>query len=145
MRAGLIGLTILAASFLTIQAGVNAKLSLFVGGAVRATLISFVLGTLVALVLFLVVPGESHLPVADAPWWAWLGGILGTLFVFTAIVAAPRLGAASYVALVVAAQLTTSVVLDHFGWIGFAERQLSALRVLGVVLLLGGALLVRLY
>ena len=44
-----------------------------------------------------------------------------------------------------AAQLVMGVLIDRFGLIGFPERGLSPLRLVGVVLLVGGALLVRLF
>ena len=55
-----------------------------------------------------------------------------------------RIGAAAFFGILVAAQLVTSVVLDRFGWIGFPQRDVSPLKLLGVALLVAGALLVRL-
>ena len=59
----------------------------------------------------------------------------------TVTIIAPRLGAASLTILVVAGQLAMSLVLDHFGLVGFARRPLDPGRAAGVALVLAGALL----
>ena len=56
-----------------------------------------------------------------------------------------RIGAAPFFGILVAAQLVMGVLIDRFGLIGFPERGLSPLRLVGVALLVGGALLVRLF
>ena len=47
------------------------------------------------------------------------------------------------VALIIAGQMTASVLLDHFGWLGYPVQALSGLRLLGVFLLCGGVVLIR--
>src|SRR3954469_17478838 len=67
-------LAVVAGSALPVQAGLNARLATFVGGPIRASMISFALGTLVLLVLSLLVTrgvvNTSRLN--QVPWWAWL-------------------------------------------------------------------------
>ena len=53
-----------------------------------------------------------------------------------------RLGAAGWLGVVVTGQVLTSVVLDHFGLVGFAEHPATPWRLLGVALLLAGAAIV---
>lgn len=136
---------VVAGSFLPMQAGVNARLAQYVGGAVRASMISFAVG---ALALFLVVVlfyrSESH-HASSAPAWAWIGGLLGAFYVTSTVVVPIRIGGAAFFGILVAAQLVTSVVLDKFGWIGFPKHDLSAGRLVGVALLIGGAVLVRVF
>src|SRR5919108_469601 len=62
-------------------------------------------------------PGEGGPPAA--PWWVWIGGALGAFYVAASIVTAPRLGAATLIALVVAGQAVASLLIDQFGWVGF--------------------------
>ena len=80
----------------------------------------------------------------DPPWWVWVGGLLGAFYVLGSIVTAPRLGAATLVALILAGQSIASLLVDHYGWVGFPEHPITALRVVGIALLAGGVLLVRL-
>ena len=46
----------------------------------------------------------------------WCGGLLGAFYVGATIVLSPRLGAATLFGVIVAGQMATAVVLDHFGY-----------------------------
>ena len=81
--------------------------------------------------------------------WAYLlfafaAGAVLPFYVFASIVSATRLGAATLIGLVVAGQALASLLVDHFGWVGFEEQPITPLRVVGVALLAGGVALVRL-
>lgn len=135
---------VVAGACLPVQAGVNARLAQFVGGPVRASAISFTVGAIcLALVVALFYRSEGQ-RAAAAPWWAWVGGALGAVFVTSSVVVPVRIGAAAFFGIVVAAQLIASVALDRWGLVGFEQRDVSPLKLLGVGLLVAGALLVRL-
>jgi bacterial/archaeal transporter family-2 protein len=133
-----------AGAMLPIQFGINAQLAEWVGGSVRAAFVSFVVGAVALLVAVLVVGRGWPDRAGDPPWWVWTGGLLGAFYVLGSIVTAPKLGAATLVALILAGQAIASLAVDHFGWVGFEEQPISLLRVAGVVLLAGGVALVRL-
>ena len=132
---------------LPFQAGINAQLGEWLGSPVRAAFVSFLVGTLVLLVAAALVfkPFPSWSKVGNAPWWVWIGGALGALYVAASIVTAPKLGAAQLVALIVAGQALASLVIDQFGWVGFEPKQISAGRVAGMVLVGAGVALVRIF
>jgi bacterial/archaeal transporter family-2 protein len=142
---------LLAGAMLPIQFGINAQLATWVGGSIRAAFVSFVVGAAALLVAVLVaqrgIPdraGEIPDRAGDAPWWVWIGGVLGAFYVLGSIVTAPKLGAATLVALILAGQAIASLLVDHYGWVGFEENPITPLRLLGVALLAGGVVLVRL-
>ena len=139
-------LAVVAGSALPFQAGINARLATFVGGPIRASAISFAVGTLVLVVVALVVTRGvvSTSRVGSVPWWGWLGGAVGAGYVASTVAAAPRLGALNLFAAVIFGQLLCSVVLDHFGVL-YKEHSLSAGRLAGVVLLAVGVGLVRFF
>jgi transporter family-2 protein len=132
---------------LPFQAGINAQLAHWVGSPIRAAFVSFAVGAAALLLLSLLVfrPLPSGARLADAPWWVWLGGLLGGLYVTAAAVTAPQLGAVTLIALVVAGQSAASLVVDHFGWVGFEEHHLSAGRLAGMALVAAGVVLVRIF
>ena len=135
---------VLAGAMLPIQFGINAQLAEWVGGSVRAAFISFLVGALALLVAVVATAREGWPDRAgDAPWWVWVGGLLGAFYVLGSIVTAPKLGAATLVALILAGQSVASLLVDHFGWVGFPEHPITFLRVVGILLLAGGVLLVR--
>ena len=139
-------LALAAGGALPFQAGINARLASFVGGPIRASAISFAVGTVVLVALALA--ATRGLATTDRlgsmPWWGWLGGVVGAGYVASTVAAAPRLGALNLFAAVIFGQLLCSVVLDHFGVL-YREHPLNAGRIAGVALLAGGIALVRIF
>jgi transporter family-2 protein len=137
----------LAGAVAPVQAGVNAQLRQFSGHAVWTALASFTIGTLTLLAYFLVarLPWPETASLGRAPWWAWLGGLLGAYYVLSAVVVAPRLGAAVLVALIIAGQLIVALGLDHFGLVGYPQHPVNLARVVGALFLLIGVVLIQRY
>ena len=71
--------------------------------------------------------------------------LFGAVFVSCTIMLGPKLGAATMTAFMLLGQLAVSVILDHFALVGFPEHPASLLRLLGVAMLFGGAILVRIF
>ena len=122
----LIGLiALLAGTLNTVQSGANVTLNKTLGQPILAALI--VAGTNVCIylaagtVLGLAWPGTAKF--AQVPWWAWLGGAIFT-------------------GLTVTAAIVTSVLLDHFGWVGFAQHTAGLWRIVGCILMIAGLALV---
>jgi transporter family-2 protein len=139
-------LALLAGAMLPIQAGVNAELARIVGHPVRSALVSFAVGTGALLLLAFALTGPSW-PwgrMLQAPWWVYVGGLLGAVYVVGVIALAPKLGALLTFALLTAGQFLASMVLDHLGFL-YPRHPVNAARVLGVVLILLGVWLVRRY
>jgi len=127
------------------QAGINSTLSRYVGSDFLAALVSFSVGTL-ALATYALL-SRLQMPLLKAlnqgPWWMWLGGFCGAFLVTTTILAAPRLGATTMIGFLLAGQMIASLILDHFGLLGYPEHAINLWRVLGVVLLASGVMLIR--
>lgn len=140
-------LAVAAGFCLPTQAGINARLALWCRSSILAATISFAVGTLALAVwaLLLRIPLSPLSGAGAQPWWLWTGGVIGAFFVASTVVLAPRLGAASMVALVVAGQMLASVALDHFGLLGYAAHPLGGLRLLGILLLVAGVALIQLF
>jgi bacterial/archaeal transporter family-2 protein len=135
----------IAGAILPIQAALNGKMGKVVHHPVVATFISFLVGTL-ALGLYLLLskqPFSLGLTFKQAPWYAWLGGVIGTFYVAGSIMLLPRLGVALTFGIVISGQLFISVLIDHYGWFGVAVRPINWYRLLGVLLLFMGVLLIR--
>jgi len=97
----------------------------------------------VALTWSLTPEWPSREMVRAAPWYVWFaGGLMGTIYLTGNILLAPRLGAGELVGLVVAGQLIFSVLLDHFGWIGFEQHPASVPRLAGCALMVAGVFLI---
>ncbi|MCG6908923.1 MAG: DMT family transporter [Deltaproteobacteria bacterium] len=137
-------LAIAAGFCLPTQAGINSRLNLWTQSPILAAAISFAVGT-AALVIYAVVlrvPVPSLSGAGQHPWWVWSGGFLGAFLVAATVVLAPRLSAGTMVALIIAGQMLTSIVLDHFGLVGYPVHAVNGLRIVGVALLVGGVVLI---
>jgi bacterial/archaeal transporter family-2 protein len=136
-------LAVLAGCFVGLQAPINARLGRQVGSLQAAT-VSFLVGTLVLLLVASLSSGGlgGITNAGRAPWWALIGGILGAVYVTVALVTVRTLGVSGLTAIVVTGQLTIAVVVDRFGLLGVAKQQISAARVAGLVFLLVGVVLV---
>ena len=134
-----------AGAALPVQFSINAVLRGYVGGPAVAATISFFGGMLALIVVALVLRESWPLgeAVARAPGWAWVGGLLGALYVLATIVVIPRLGAATTVGLILVGQVLASIVIDHFGLIRVPVHELNIPRLAGAVLIVIGVALVQ--
>ena len=78
-----------------------------------------------------------------SPWISWTGGLFGAIFVGTAILMVPRLGAATTLALIVVGQMFGSLTFDHFGLLGLPQQAASPIRMAGAACLILGVVLIR--
>lgn len=135
---------VLAGGATALQAPTNARLMTAVGSPVNAAFVSFAVGTAVLGLMALMFQTRPDLAAAKGlPWYAWIGGVYGVIFVIAATWAVPRMGVATTIILMVAGQLIVSLVLDHFGTFGVPRQPISWSRVGGVALVIGGVLLAR--
>jgi transporter family-2 protein len=142
---GLLLLAVCVGSLLPVQTGVNAQLRTYLGHPIATALVAFgvgIVGLLVA-VLWLRIPVPLAEAWSQSAWWQWSGGLLGAIYIAAAVVLAPRLGAGTLIAAVVGGQMIASLILDHFGWVGFPEHPISGLRLLGAALVMLGVALIQ--
>lgn len=99
-------------------------------------------GLTVALLTMLTVERQTGRPWGSWWWLIAISGLGGLGILVTLSAAVGRLGAAVALGISIAVQLTATIAIDHFGWLGVETRPLTWTRVLGAVLLLAGARLV---
>jgi transporter family-2 protein len=132
---------------IALQAPINAEAASRLGHPLTAATMSFCVGTVVLILLTaLFARHGSHLgALKTMPLYMLIGGgLLGAIYVTVTLVLAPRIGVAAVMALGIAGQLVTALLIDRLGLFELLERGLSAGRVGGAVLVLVGALMVRL-
>ena len=124
--AGLLLLAVFVGLLLPVQTGVNAQLRTSLGHPIATALVSFGVGVvgLPVAVLWLRIPVPLAEAWSQSAWWQWLG-------------------AGTTIAAVVGGQMVASLMLDHFGWIGFPEHPISGLRLLGAGLVILGVALIQ--
>jgi len=138
-------LAIIAGAVLPIQAGLNVQLGKSVHQPIFAAFASFLIGT-VGLLFYLYLLKFDFSIITQAKTVSpvvWIAGLLGAFYVAAVIILAPKLGTALTFVLVVAGQMTVSLVLDHYGLLGMPVKQINWQRLVGVAFLVVGVLLIR--
>ncbi|HSN11983.1 MAG TPA: DMT family transporter [Propionibacteriaceae bacterium] len=139
-------LAVLVGAVIPVQTGVNTRLARHLGVTLLASLVSFAVGT-VGLALVLVLT-RTPLPLAHTaatqPWWIWVGGVCGLIFLTMNMVLLPRIGASATVILPLFGQVLGGLAIDTVGAFETTARPLTVGRVVGIVLVAVGAVLVNL-
>ena len=138
-------LAILGGVSVAIQQVLNANLRVALDSAAWSGFVSYFVGVacIALLALALRDPIPSVAVAGRVPWWAFSGGLFGATFIALAIFLIPKLGAASFIVLLVTGQMLASVMVDHFGWFGLHEHPIDLSRLVGTALLVGGCVLIR--
>ncbi len=138
----LLGIGIAAGVTITLQSILNAALGKrtgYFGSTLVVTLVSIAFVVL----LILLFPQEANLQnVPRLSDW-YLGGVLGILIVLAPILLVPRIGATFTLSTLVIGQLVSAFIIDQFGLFGMPRVEISIARIVGLVLLLAGAYLIR--
>jgi transporter family-2 protein len=138
---GLFCIMFTAGVLLTVQPSINGRLAQKTG-ILESACISFMVGTAILLLISLTLGQGSLKKVSDAAWWELTGGILGAFYVSVVILVVPRLGTAAAMGITIAAQLSTGLIMDHFGVLGFRGAPLDLRRLAGACLLMLGAVMI---
>ena len=111
-----------------------------------ASLFSFIIGPIL-IALYVVITGQtvSWEGVRGAPWYAWLGGLFGAFCLTAILFTMPKLGPGLTFGLMVAGQMIISVGLEHFNILVAQPHPISFLRVLGILLIVGGVVIIRVF
>ena len=139
-------IALLAGGFIALQAPINAEAAARLGHPLTAATMSFCVGTVALIVLTaLFARSDTHLAAFKSlPLYMLLGGgLLGAVYVTVNLMLAPRIGVAAVMALGIAGQLFTALLVDRLGLFALMERGLTFGRVSGALLVLVGALMVR--
>jgi bacterial/archaeal transporter family-2 protein len=131
-------------AFIPVQVALNTLLRRYMGEPMQVTFVSYLVGTLTALLICFVAryPLPTATALSQTSWWMWTGGCLGTLYVWSTIVATLKIGATLTLALTFAGQMMAALLLDHYGAIGLAKYPASPARVAGIIIVFLGVSLI---
>jgi len=138
-------LALIVGCLLPVQASINAKLGTFLKAPLMAALVNFIVGGFILLTVIIGTrtPNNIVLAIKEAPVYAWIGGLMGCIYVTSIIFLVPRLGAALSFGLIIAGQMVFSLALDHFGLFGVPVQPINWGRIAGVFLIFAGILLIQ--
>lgn len=141
MKLKLIFLVIagLAGSAMALQGALNSALGKVIG-LLEAVLLVMIIGSLTALLaLYPLGLGRGNLAkLTEVPWYYFTGGLLLVVITYGVVASIPRLGVANATTAIVAAQVTTAVLIDHFGLFGLQQIPVSWWKLAGFAFLVTG-------
>lgn len=149
-RAGWLALGVIAGAALPLQGAINAQLRADLDEPIAAGAVSFLVATAGMGALLLAALARSDTPAPQLgplrrlPWWGWLGGLVGAIYVISVFLLIPEIGTAPTIALTVAGQQIASVFVDRYGLLRLPQRPVPPARLAAVAALLAGVLLVTL-
>src|SRR5699024_631196 len=83
------------------------------------------------------VPAGEH----RNPWWMWLGGLLGAMYVIGVAFLSPLIGSAATVIAIQTGILAGSLAVDHFGLLSEPKKPVQPLQVVGLVFMVAGVVI----
>lgn len=123
-------------------AALNANLGQRIGSPVAAGVVLFAVAFVAALAVLLATGGAGALArVPGQPPVLFLAGCLVAFYVLSITFVAPRFGLANAILFVLLGQLVSAAIIDATGLMGLAAREVTPMRVLGLVVMAVGVVL----
>ena len=121
------------------QTAINSQLREYLYSPLQAALFSFLVGTIVLaiLVFFQQVEKPNLSTLLNIPWYLWIGGCLGVYAISMSIYSAPKLSLLTLSGVIIFGQMVTSMLIDHFGFLGTEKVAINWQRLLGGVVVHG--------
>lgn len=147
---GWIVLGLVAGAVLPVQGAINARLRGALTEPIAVALVSFLVAAVTITVVLVVLRATQQTPpprldgLRTMPWWGWLGGACAAAYVTGTFLLIPAIGAAVTVALTVTGQQLAAAAIDARGTFRLPRRPITAVRGLGLLLLVAGSALVQL-
>ena len=132
------------------QIAVNGYLGKVVGSPIKASTISFTVGIIFLAIICIVLHfknGKSESfknESAKNPWWMWIGGILGGLYILANVYLSRIVGTGMTVIILLIGSTTGGILVDHFGMFESPKKPINAQKILGVLIMILGAAAIKL-
>jgi transporter family-2 protein len=133
---------------IAMQAGSNATLQKSLQNPVLSSVISFGSGLAALLLALAIYTAVTKTPLprgmqwSAVPWWGWIGGTMGAVYVLAGVLTAEKVGSGIFIGLSVTASILASIAIDHYGLLGFHRHAAGPGRILGGALMVAGMLLI---
>ena len=81
----------------------------------------------------------------SAPWWVWIGGFIGGSYVLISVYLVGQIGTGQTVVLALFGQITGSLLVQQFGLLKSAKSQIVPIQIIGLIIMLAGVILIKIY
>ena len=127
-------LAIFGGVMLSIQAAINGQLGSKLG-VFKTAFLTFSVGALITALLIFYFEPKHSITLLDVPKWQLLGAMCGVPYIVIMVLAVQRIGTAVATVAVIFGQLTMSMLIDNFGWLGNEPIPFSIYRVIAIICL----------
>ncbi|MEY9974289.1 transporter family-2 protein [Lysinibacillus sp. RC46] len=140
---------IMSGILLAIQIAINGQLGKVLNSSSHAAFVSFLVGT-ITLIIVVGVMDRSYTNIKEpikqsAPWWVWIGGILGGAYVLINVFLVDQIGNGQTVVLVLFGQITGSLMVEKFGLFNSSKNQIKPIQIFGLIVMIVGVFLIRVF
>ena len=132
---------------LAIQAAVNGYMGRLTGSPVKASMISFAVGSILMLVLCLIRKEWQRLGSGSGgrPWWIWTGGVLGGIYNLANVYLTHIIGTGMTVIILLTGTTAGGLAVDHLGLFGTPRNPVDAGKLLGIAMMIAGSVAIRMF
>lgn len=130
---------------MAVQGALNAALSKVIG-LLETTFVVHAIGTVVlAIALYGLKMGKGDMSLmGQAPWYTYLGGIVGVFIIYLVASSIPKVGAGNATTAIIVGQVLTAVAIDCCGAFGLKQYVFDWQKLVGIAFLaIGAKLLIR--
>ncbi|MFP4661633.1 MAG: DMT family transporter [Halanaerobiales bacterium] len=133
-----LSLAAIAGLTMALQGSINSVLGKKIGIFEASFIVHLTAAIILLIILFSNISKGNIQSWREAPWYLYLGGLLGVIISYTVIVSIPELGVAVATTAIVAVQASMACLLDHLGAFGLEKIPFSWTKLIGIILLAVG-------
>jgi len=142
MRPHLYVLTLFLGVVLAVHLAMNGKVGSVLNNPRVGNAVFWCIGAVAAVVIGLTGWKTGALaPLTQVSPILLTAGVLGACLVFAIAWLIPQIGAGPVMITLLAGQVIGGIIMSHFGWLGSPVQPVSAMKIVGVLIMVGGVTL----
>ena len=142
MKSYLYGLTIFLGVVLTVHLAMNGRVGSVLNNARVGNALFWTIGAVTAIAIGLSGWQAGALSgIRQVNPLLLTAGAMGATLVFAIAWIIPQIGAGPMTLMLLAGQILSAMMLSHFGWLGSPVQPLTAINIVGALVMLGGIFL----
>jgi len=143
MKAAFFALTLGLGVVLAIHLAMNGKVGATIGNPRMANAVFWCIGAFTAIIVGLTGwQSDALSQLSQVNPLLLTAGAMGALLVFAIAALIPEVGAAGLFISLLSGQVITAMVMSHYGWLGSPVEPINIYKIVGVVLMIAGAIIV---
>jgi len=138
---------IIAGMLSAAQAAINGHLGAVLHSTVKAAFFSFLIGTLCILVIVIITRPKLQMIKSEKgnPWWMWIGGIIGALYILGNVYLVPIVGTGLSVVIILLGLMIGSLMIDQFGILESKKNPITLAQIISLLVMICGVVIIRLF